>query len=60
MASQTATQDRPQHKEKGAGKAELVREYRQVGPAAINAALQCRPKAKKDEPKRSYEPRDES
>lgn len=37
---------------------ELVREYRQVGPAAINAALLCRPK-KKEEPKRSYEPHEE-
>jgi len=51
--------DRPQPKEKEASKAELVREYRQVGPAAINAALLCKPKAKKEEPKRSYEPREE-
>jgi len=60
MASQTVIKDRPQPKEKEAAKAELVREYRQVGPAAINAALLCKPKAKKEEPKRSYEPREES
>ncbi|WEX07655.1 transcriptional regulator [Chelativorans sp. AA-79] len=60
MASQTAIKDRVQPEEKeAADKAELIKEYRQVGPAAINAALLCKPKAKKQEPKRSYEPRDE-
>ncbi len=59
MASYTATQDRARPREKPA-EAELVREYRQVGPAAINAALLCKPKAKKEEPKRLYEPREET
>jgi hypothetical protein len=59
MASQYATKDRAKPEQKDAEKAELVQEYRKVGPAAINAALLCKPKAKKEEPKRSYEPRDE-
>lgn len=57
MASENArkqqadTQERPE-------KTNLVKEYRKVGPAAINAALLCKPK--KEEPKRSYEPREET
>jgi len=60
MASDSATKERAQQPEgKEAAKTELVRKYRKVGPAAINAALLCKPKAKKEEPKRSYEPREE-
>ena len=61
MAIQSATKERAQQPdERETAKPELVRKYRKVGPAAINAALLCKPKAKKEEPKPSYEPREES
>ena len=59
MVSQSASQQRVASAEQRAEKAELIQEYRQVGPAAINAALLCKPKTKQDEPKRLYEPREE-
>lgn len=41
-------------------KAQLVEEYRNVGPAAVRGALCCS-KPKQEEPKkRSYQPREEA
>jgi|GEM_PF-3291261 hypothetical protein len=57
MYPEDSTQS-PARQERERAEPELVREYRRVGPAAINAALLCRPK-KKEEPKRSYEPHEE-
>jgi len=60
MAINSATENRAQKsEEEEAAKPELVRKYRRVGPAAINAALLCKPKQKKEEPKPSYEPRED-
>ena len=57
MVPENVRQDQAKS-EQTPGKAKLVEEYREVGPAAINAALQCKPK-KKEAPKRSYEPHEE-
>ena len=59
MPLQIVKQD-PADARKPAEQTQLVKEYRKVGPAAINAALLCCHKARKDEPKRSYEPREET
>ncbi|MCT8998948.1 hypothetical protein [Chelativorans intermedius] len=60
MALHDARQDKAQPRQQPGKKAQLVDEYRKVGPAAINAALLCKGKAKrKDEPKRPYQVREE-
>jgi hypothetical protein len=38
----------------------LVKNYHRVGPAAINAALACRPRKQEQERRPLYEPREES
>lgn len=62
QAKTMATNNNPQGEaaeRQPSGKEALVKEYRKVGPAAINAALLCSSKKKKKEPKRSYEPHEE-
>ncbi len=57
MVPENTRQDQAKAEQKPE-KPRLVEEYRAVGPAAINAALQCKPR-KKQEPKRVFEPREE-
>lgn len=57
ITEHTRQQDQATAKRETAN-SELVREYRKVGPAAIKAALLYRAR-KKEEPKRTYEPREE-